>query len=47
MIAIIDFQNQDIGLKILYPDADYYILEEQWDRTKLNSKYNISPIIHK
>lgn len=47
MIAIIDFQNQDIGLKILYPEADYYILEEQWDRTKLNSKYKISPIIHK
>jgi hypothetical protein len=45
-IAIIDFMNQDIGLKILFPEADYYILQEEFDRTKLYSKYNIKPIIH-
>ena len=45
-IAIIDFKNQDIGLKILFPEADYFILEEEFDRTHLNNKYNITPIIH-
>lgn len=45
-IAIIDFLNQDMGLKILFPEADYFILEEEFDRTKLYFKYNISPIVH-
>ena len=45
-IAIIDFINQDIGLKILFPEADYYILQEEFDRTQLYSKYNIHPIVH-
>jgi len=44
--AIIDMKNQDIGLKILFPEADYFILEEEFDRTRLNTKYNITPIIH-
>jgi hypothetical protein len=46
-IAIIDFKNQDCGLKILFPEADYYILKEELDRSRLNTKYNINPIIHK
>jgi hypothetical protein len=46
MIAIIDFKNQDIGLKILFPEADYFILEEEFDRTRLNEKHNINTIIH-
>jgi len=45
-IAIIDNKNQDIGLKILFPEADYFILEEEFDRTKLCNKYNINPIVH-
>ena len=45
-IAIIDFKNQDLGLKILFPEADYFILEEEFDRTAMNQKYNIQPIIH-
>jgi len=44
--AIIDIKNQDIGLKILFPEADYFILEEEFDRTRINTKYNITPIIH-
>jgi len=46
-IAIIDFLNQDIGLSILFPEADYFILEEEFDRTSLNIKHNILPIVHK
>jgi hypothetical protein len=45
-IAIIDFLNQDCGLSILFPEADYFILEEQFDRTRINNKYNINPIVH-
>jgi len=45
-IAIIDFRNEDNGLNILFPDADYYILEEEYDKSRLNSKYNIKPILH-
>jgi hypothetical protein len=44
-LAIIDVINQDIGLKILFPEADYYIYK--YDNNKVNSikKYNINPII--
>jgi hypothetical protein len=45
-IAIIDFKNQDMGLKMLFPEADYFILEEEFDRKVINQKYNIQPIIH-
>ena len=45
-ISIIDFKNQDSGLKILFPESDYYILEEEFDRTRINNKYNINPIVH-
>jgi len=45
-IAIIDFINQDIGLKILFPEADYYILQEEFDRTALYKKYDFQPIVH-
>jgi hypothetical protein len=45
-IAIIDFKNQDSGLKILFPESDYFILEEEFDRTRINTKYNITPIVH-
>ena len=45
-IAIIDFKNQDSGLKILFPDSGYFILEEEFDRSRINKKYNIHPIVH-
>ena len=45
-IAIIDFMNQDVGLKILFPEATYFILQEEFDRTQLYSKYNFQPIVH-
>jgi hypothetical protein len=45
-IAIIDFKNQDCGLKILFPNADYFILKEELDRSRMNKKFNINPIIH-
>jgi hypothetical protein len=40
-IAIIDGVNQDIGLKILFPDADYYINNTEQNRTDSLDKYNI------
>jgi len=45
-IAIIDFFNQDIGLKILFKDANYFILHKEFDRIPLYTKYNFQPIIH-
>jgi hypothetical protein len=41
-IAIIDCVNQDIGLKILFPDADYYIHNDE-DCTK---NYRINSYTH-
>jgi hypothetical protein len=43
-IAIIDGVNQDIGLKILFPEADYFIKrldENVYERTDSHKKYNI------
>ena len=45
-IAIIDFVNQDIGLKILFPESDYYIHNEEEctkiQRTESYKYYNIT-----
>jgi len=44
-IAIIDFANQDIGLKILFPEADYYVEHIEFDCKWQNmNKFNITPI---
>ena len=40
-IAIIDGLNQDMGLKILFPEADYFINRIQFDKTACLQKYNI------
>ena len=40
-IAIIDGLNQDMGLKILFPEADYFINRIQFDKTSCLQKYNI------
>ena len=41
-IAIIDIDNQDIGIKVLFPTADYYINRVQWTQKHPNMKhYNI------
>ena len=46
-IAIIDGVNQDIGLKILFPDADYYIHNSEVStinsRNASYKKYNFTP----
>lgn len=41
-IAIIDGVNQDIGLKILFPNADYYIDHIEVDKKISHIKYNIN-----
>jgi|688.fasta_scaffold52858_5 hypothetical protein len=41
-IAIIDGVNQDIGLKILFPDADYFINNTELDKSASLYKFNIS-----
>lgn len=42
-IAIIDGVNQDIGLKILFPEADYYINNIELDKSNSHRKYGIIP----
>jgi len=42
-IAIIDNINEDIGLKILFPEADYYICKEKVDRSSSYNYYNFRP----
>ena len=42
-IAIIDGVNQDIGLNILFPDADYFIYSTEVDKSKNMNKYSIIP----
>lgn len=40
-IAIIDGVNQDIGLKILFPEADYFINNTEINKISSLNKYNI------
>lgn len=42
-IAIIDSVNQDIGLNILFPEADYFIYNMEIDKSKNINKYSIVP----
>jgi len=46
-ITILDFLNQDPGLKILFPDADYYVFKTEDfslnNRMELYKKYGLSP----
>ena len=42
-IAIIDGVNQDIGLNILFPEADYFIHTTEVDKSYSLNKYNIHP----
>lgn len=42
-IAIIDGVNQDIGLNILFPEADYFIYSTELDKSKNMNKYSIIP----
>lgn len=43
-IAILDNINEDIGLKILFPEADYYICDEKPGRTSSYEYYNFQPL---
>lgn len=40
-IAVIDGVNQDIGLNILFPQADYFIYGTEVDKSKNMNKYSI------
>jgi len=42
-IAVIDGVNQDIGLNILFPEADYFINNVELDKSNNMKKYNITP----
>lgn len=42
-IAVIDGYNQDIGLNILFPAADYFIHSTEVDKSKNMNKYSIIP----
>jgi len=42
-IAIIDNKNEDIGIKILFPEADYYICSTTNDRTESYKHYKFFP----
>jgi hypothetical protein len=46
-IAILDSVNHDIGLKVLFPDADYFIHNDEestiHDRNNSYNYYNFSP----
>jgi hypothetical protein len=42
-IAVIDGVNQDIGLNILFPEADYYINNTELDKSSNMKNYNIVP----
>lgn len=43
-IAVIDGVNQDIGLNILFPEADYYCIHRaEVDKSKNMNKYSIIP----
>jgi hypothetical protein len=42
-IAIIDGMNQDIGLNIIFPDADYFIYKAEVDKSFNMNKYSIVP----
>jgi hypothetical protein len=46
-IAIIDFFSHDVGVKIIFPEADLYILEEHYNRDIIHNKYNIVPFLDK
>jgi hypothetical protein len=42
-ISVIDGVNQDIGLNILFPEADYFIYNMEIDKSKYMNKYKIIP----
>ena len=42
-IAVIDGVNQDIGLNILFPEADYYINNTELDKSNNMRSHNINP----
>ena len=41
-IAIFDIANQDIGLKLIFPESDYYVGLVELDKSESYKKYNIS-----
>jgi len=47
-ICIIDNKNEDIGLKILFPEADYYVCDEHSNEYRKDSynHYKFTPILN-
>jgi hypothetical protein len=41
-VAIIDVCNQDIGIKILFPEADYYVFEKRLGNDLICEQYKIN-----
>lgn len=41
-IAVLDIKNQDIGLNILFPEADYYTIYDELNKDLNLRKYNIN-----
>jgi hypothetical protein len=47
-ICIIDNKNEDIGLKILFPEADYFVCDEHMNEYRKDSynHYNFTPLLN-
>ena len=43
-IAIFDPCNQDISLKLLFPEADYYIEKVEIDRSEAYKRFSFQPL---
>jgi len=41
-IAIIDIINQDIGLKIILPDAEYFVIYDEFNKDEALKRYDIN-----
>jgi hypothetical protein len=41
-IAIIDILNQDLGIKIIFPEAEYFVFYDEFDKDKGLKRYNIN-----
>jgi hypothetical protein len=41
-IAIIDVLNQDIGIKILFPEAEYFVIHDEFNKDEALEKYKIN-----
>lgn len=45
-LAILDLYNHDIGLKVLFPESDYYIFKQEIDRNAMYNIYQFTPLLN-